>query len=125
MNRVNLINIYASALSSNNSFQEKFWAPLNETLVSCLFDKRPCSLSDFHSFYHFFYGLCFTFDTLKLKNSRLSKIGSSNGLSLKIFLGDQENNNSLVKSHGLHVFIHNVSIFYRIIGGALVLSKNK
>lgn len=100
----------SNLLTANRTFQEKFSLPLNETLISCTFDKEPCRLDDFDWFFDLGYGKCYFFDSRIEKNRAMFKPGSSNGLSIELFMGQNANQNNIMTSNGFHIYIYNVRI---------------
>lgn len=58
---------------------------LTQMLISCMFDLKPCSVSDFVWFYSFDYGNCYRFNGNNEIVRVVKKAGPLNGLRLNIF----------------------------------------
>ena len=99
------IFININVLASNKSFQKKIVNPLENMLLTCVFNGNPCTVSDFIWFYDAYYGSCHKFNTKIPKNSKIYDPGHIGGLDISFLLGDQ---NSSVLTNGLHIFVTNV-----------------
>lgn len=96
----------------NKTQQEKFWNPLNEVIIDCMFNFQHCNISeDFDFWYDTMFGICYRFKTEVKTNNKIVKPGYLNGLSFKIFLGHSQIKSPLSYGNGLNLYIHNVILF--------------
>ena len=92
----------------NKTLQQKLINPLENMLLTCVFNGNPCTVDDFVWFYDAYYGSCFKFNTRIPKNSKIFSPGNVGGLEIEVLLSDQLNSTI----NGLHIFVNNVSILY-------------
>ena len=85
--------IKANARSDKNSNPDtikSYGFSLNSMLISCYFDSKKCSVSDFTYYYTYEYGNCYIFNMYVNSSTSLKTIsgsGPSNGLNMEIFIG--------------------------------------
>ena len=92
----------------NITYRSKYVSSLENFIITCLFNQKPCNLSsDFEAFYDFKYGLCHVFNPSKLNNRKQSfDARSSNGLILEIYVGSTDNNSYIYSyENGLDILI--------------------
>ena len=113
----------AHAISLSEAYNPKFGDDkrkalgfkLNEVLYKCVYNKNPCTVSDFSWHYNFHYSNCFQFNSgLNSKNKYVapkytSIPGENNGLYMVFFLPISKNKYSAAHSNGLRIFVHNRS----------------
>ncbi|RNA06734.1 amiloride-sensitive sodium channel subunit [Brachionus plicatilis] len=86
---------------------------IDEMLLNCQFNRFACTKDDFEYFSLAEFGNCYKFNSGK--NSSRAKIldtktpGKKNGLRLELFTGTLDQDLDLVRSSGIHLFIHNHS----------------
>ncbi|RNA06509.1 amiloride-sensitive sodium channel subunit delta [Brachionus plicatilis] len=76
---------------------------IDEMLVNCQFNRFACTKNDFEYFMLAEFGNCYKF------NSDTKTPGKKNGLRLELYTGTLDKDLDLVKSSGIHLFIHNHS----------------
>ena len=105
------------------SFQEKLTNSINETVLTCLFDFRPCLPSEFTWYRHSDVGICLKFETKR----KIHFQGTTNGFKIELLLEPDDNN--LSKEHkyhnGLDIKISNTSVSAIISKETIVSSHNK
>ena len=90
--------------------------PLEDFLIHCRYGFEICDTDKFDWFYDKFYGNCFTLNNghnSKGKNIpiyNVSQGGAFKGLQMLLYLGNQSDIPELVRSSGVHVFVHNRSV---------------
>ncbi|XP_046864845.1 amiloride-sensitive sodium channel subunit alpha-like [Xenia sp. Carnegie-2017] len=77
----------------------------NDFIASCTWQGTLCDPSYFEVFQNYMYGNCFTFNTSKV-NSSVSGTGPYNGLSLFLFLEQEEYMDRIASAAGARVTIH-------------------
>jgi len=93
---------------NNKTIKRAFERPINEIIISCLFQSEICDLSFFKPEYHSLYGTCMKIDV----NRSVSKKGDVFGLDLQILLDSPSEKNLITPYRGLQLFIYNRSIPY-------------
>ena len=88
--------------------QKNIMNPLENLLITCVFNGFPCSEEDFVWFVDGYYGNCFKFNTKLKKNSKIFRPGIIAGLQVDVLLGNQKIC-EFPNNYGLHIFINNVS----------------
>jgi len=103
-----LLGLTSNFFSKFNKFEleNKFMNPINETVLSCLFDHQICSTEFVSTKKMSMYGICLKIDPKK----RVSKAGSSNGLNVDILIDSQNKANFLTVDRGLKIYIYNRSM---------------
>ncbi len=92
----------------NESSKEQFYNPINESIISCIYNSRTCKQEEFFYFTHPFFGPCITFNT----KERLKNTGPTNGLNINVLLEPLNKKNNMKNARGLAVMIENeTSIF--------------
>ena len=106
-------NIHICRTKKNRTFGLE----LSNFITECFFGGLPCEYeNDFVWFYDFVYGNCFRFNSGKnstshsTKKKEIQRLGQDGGLYIKAFTGNNESSYQLLKT-GLHIIIHNSSIF--------------
>ncbi len=89
----------------NKTLIDMLDTPLNETIVSCIYNFEACASRSFSTFYDMYQGKCITFRA----SSELKTAGSLNGLRLELFLGPQNRESKYTLDRGMLVKIHNES----------------
>jgi hypothetical protein len=106
LSRVNALNP-----SISESVKRQFGLDLNSSLLSCLYNQKPCGVDDFEWYFEPYYGGCFLFNGAKSKQpvgvTSSTKAGSLNGLTLELFVGETSSLLSLDATTGVHLIIHN------------------
>lgn len=54
----------------NDTLRRSFGYSLNDTMIKCEFDSKPCDLNWFDWFYHPFFGNCYKFNSGSLNGSK-------------------------------------------------------
>ncbi|XP_069139079.1 acid-sensing ion channel 1A-like [Argopecten irradians] len=81
---------------------------IEDMLVSCTFKGRSCSPSNFSHFVHYKYGNCYTFNSgLNLTVAETEKTGPLYGLTMELYLEQDEYVGSLAPDAGIRLTIHN------------------
>ena len=99
--------------SFNDSFKKSLSYSLQESLISCSINMKPCFSSDFFWRFDQIYGNCYSFNTGFNSSGNLSdliqisKTGNFNGLRLKLFIDNPKNIPDFIERSGYHVIIHN------------------
>ncbi len=88
----------------NRTFLKSLINPLENKLVTCVFNGFKCSADDFIWYRDIWYGNCFKFNTNLLKNSKIFNSGDLSGLQVDLLLPDPQNS----IGSGLHIIINNV-----------------
>ena len=86
--------------------------PPDEFIISCNFDQNEkCSYRDFQQFQHRRYGNCYTFNTGAIQGQsqtrQTSRFGSEYGLTLVLFIHQDEYVGLFTQEAGVRVAIHN------------------
>ena len=123
INLKNLIEIkfLAQAFANNLTIdhKKKIGYEINETILACTFNLEICDLSEFQSYYDFFYGNCFVFnsfkentekDSSKLKN--VSFVRKIHGLHLDLFVGYNQPEYNSIFDQGARITVFNQSDDY-------------
>ena len=104
-----------STLIRNGSFDKtRLGLKLEDMILSCYFGSAACSVSDFEHFFDINYGNCYRFNSGH-NNSSVRKVisfGSTSGLQLGLYLGDQNKYNKLAFSSGIYLSINNKVFFF-------------
>lgn len=58
---------------------------LNQMLISCSYDSKPCSYNDFDYYHDYFYGSCFSFNNGRTNNASDSEIIYQSDLKNTVF----------------------------------------
>lgn len=81
-------------------------------LISCIYNKRLCNASDFSSFWHDYYGNCYTFNGNN-KNETSFKTtntaGPDYGLRIELLVGNSVSSQPFLKRSGVFLSVHNNS----------------
>jgi hypothetical protein len=80
--------------------------PINQTVVSCLFDLNFCNASSFTNEFNAVYGQCMRIDIGK----RATKPGAENGMQLDIMIDSPNKANVITPYRGLELYIFNRSV---------------
>ncbi|RNA35040.1 Degenerin deg-1 [Brachionus plicatilis] len=90
--------------------REKFGMKINESIISCYFNKKKCYLDlDFEYHYDNMHSNCIKFNSgKKTELKKASKPGLINGLQMEIYV-DEPSENSLSTASGLYLIVHNNS----------------
>ena len=100
--------VNALAPNVSDATRQSFGSNLTDLVLSCYFNSGPCALSDFEWFYDSTYGNCFKYNGDSTKF--VAKPGNLNGLTLIMLTRVNKTLNSLTKSMGSRIFIHNQTI---------------
>ncbi len=79
--------------------------PINESVISCLFDLNFCNASSFTTEFSAIFGQCMRIDFGK----RETKPGSENGMQLVLMLDSPNSANVITPNRGLELYIFNRS----------------
>lgn len=105
------VNVIASNLT--DAEKQLFGPKLEDILLSCMYNLKPCNLNDFDWYYDAYFGNCFRFNAGKNMNGQIipdkvtTKAGKPNGLLLELFVGDPTQMSMFGTTKGAHVNIHN------------------
>ncbi|XP_060082440.1 amiloride-sensitive sodium channel subunit alpha-like [Ylistrum balloti] len=81
---------------------------LEDMLVSCSFKGKSCSPSNFSHFLHYKYGNCYTFNSgFNQSITETEKTGPIYGLTLELYLEQDEYVGSLASDAGIRLTVHN------------------
>ena len=79
---------YSISNDKSSDLRRNIGFELNETMISCTYNWRSCSLEDFTYFYHPLHGSCYSFNQdLPTKTTILS--GPLFGLNIEFFMGNK------------------------------------
>lgn len=87
--------------SFNDTLKEKIYKPLNETIISCIYDFELCNKQDFSFYSSATFGPCLRYTPPK----RLTKTGIINGLRLDMLLDPPTQGKSVRSERGLNIVI--------------------
>ena len=76
-------------------------------MISCKFNNKECSSSEFQWIYHPVYGNCFRFNSDN--KIAINTVGNNNGLKLKLFVGNPDMILDFISKSGYHLMIDNQS----------------
>ena len=96
----------SNANAKNSSFLNQLFNPVNETIISCLYDFKPCQIEEFSTSINLLHGVCISFRT----NRTLTKPGNLNGLRIDILL-EPKRESLISDARGLQMMVHNESYF--------------
>ena len=100
-------------------------------IVQCAFDGKPCDSSWFQKFQHASFGNCFTFNSVvNAQNVNqtstdpkiTSKVGSKNGLSITLFLDNEEYLGILGQKTGANVVLHNTDEYAPLLTKSILVN---
>lgn len=80
---------------------------LDDILLECAFDARPCNSSVFKTYYDSYYGVCYRFNGDLNSIKKIYRAGKANSFQVKMFTGLIGANDTV---SGFHVYVHNASI---------------
>ena len=96
-----------NVLNKNASF-------INEMLISCTLDNRPCNPEEFEFFQLGEFNKCFKYNSGKFSNlssnpiKKVQKFGKTHGFKMELYVGSQnECKSPLSTISGLAVYVHN------------------
>ena len=109
-----LVEIKASLLDDTE--KKQLGLSIDNSLISCTFNYKACSIEDFHWYYSSTHGNCFRFNTgfnsndepLELKKA--NQPGFDSGLTIELFKGLSYNMITHINS-GFNVFIENSTVY--------------
>ena len=108
----NIVRLLATVQlkSSSSELKQKLLTPLDNIIISCLYNAQPCDKNDWTLFIDPQFGFCYQFNTDKEKIKRSFQTGKYNGLMLELYVGLPDHKDTLSISTGAHVFINDNSI---------------
>lgn len=95
--------------ANQNQFLKKFSFPINQFLISCLFNIQPCDETNWTWFFDTHYGHCYRFNSINSLHSEIKKsfqAGKYQGLMLELYVGIPNDKRTLSVSNGAHIFIN-------------------
>ncbi len=95
--------------SMNYSAKRSLSLNLKDTLVTCRFNSKDCTWTDFEWYFDFFYGNCYRFNNDKNKPKTISQTGNAFGLHLELFVPNSELNPDFIPKSGYQIMIKNQS----------------
>jgi len=111
---VNLLNNDPSGIITNAN-RKSFGYQIEDMLVSCYFNYKPCYATDFTYVYDLRFGNCYTFNGGVFSNGttyspkQVNLDGRLYGLTLELYLGDPNNTMELQPTDGIYLTIQNQS----------------
>ena len=101
--RVLLLNIISQL---DDSDKKRLAFDIDEILLSCVFNSKPCLKSDFDWYFHPYSGTCYRFNSqLPAKNS--TQAGYPFGLKLELFVGNELTMPLFIQKAGYQIMIGN------------------
>lgn len=95
-------------LNDSDDFRRSLGFQLKDMLLTCYFNWKKCTAKDFQTFFHPFFGNCFSFNNDKrIKQASLQ--GPHYGLSMELFVGDPKIQVKHDLGDGIILTIHNQS----------------
>ena len=106
--RYNTRVLLATDTTLNSTTKKALGFQIEDMLLSCEFNAKPCNSSDFNYYFHRRYGNCYTWNygTPALKTSLAERDG---GLTLELYLGNPANDTIYNNIDGVYISIHNQS----------------
>lgn len=95
----------------------------DDMLISCIFETKPCTSSQFSWSWNILYGNCYSFnsgvlaDGTPTDDKMMSRPGWYDGLGLELYVGRQSDVYSLSSEAGVHIFVQNKTDFISIFEG--------
>ncbi|XP_022111141.1 amiloride-sensitive sodium channel subunit alpha-like isoform X2 [Acanthaster planci] len=82
---------------------------LNDMLLMCTFQQKPCSPKNFTSFYNSRYGNCFTFNSASrgVAPLKVTRTGPSYGLSMELYIQQDRYITGVETGAGIRIMVHN------------------
>jgi len=100
--------LYSLANNNKTKIKKAFERPINEIIISCLFQMEICDPTFFKPAFNTLYGLCMKIDV----NRSVSKKGEVFGLDLQILLDSPSEKNLITPYSGLQLIIFNRSLSF-------------
>ncbi|XP_070541709.1 amiloride-sensitive sodium channel subunit alpha-like [Ptychodera flava] len=98
------VQVYLASM--NYTSRERYGHMLNDFLFDCSWMGYPCSPRNFSHFFNYMYGNCYTFNSGIGSVLSTSKSGPLYGLSLELYIEEEEYIPELQQSSGVRVIVH-------------------
>ncbi|XP_077992375.1 epithelial sodium channel subunit alpha-like [Glandiceps talaboti] len=106
-----MLFVYDTVASLNYSDRMLLGHEINDMLIDCTWKGYPCGPSNFTRFYNYMYGNCYTFNSGDSGSLvQTNKPGPLYGLSLKLYVEQDEYIHSIRESAGIRVLIHSQDV---------------
>ncbi|CAF0708693.1 unnamed protein product [Brachionus calyciflorus] len=110
-------NLLKSKIAGGSLDKKLVGFTIDDMLLSCLFNDKPCDSQDFILFYDFDYVNCYTFNSgydqngTKIPIKKINEAGTDRSLKLELYLGlDRFNLTKFVTNNGVKIVVHNQSV---------------
>lgn len=126
---LNLNNLrYTAAMETNvanvsESLRRSYSNSFNETVLFCMFKTGECTENDFVWRYMVDFGSCWAFNSgfdrhgNRMDIKLVNKPGQFDGLQMLLYLGVPDDERTLTKDVGAHIFIHNNTVLPNLYEG--------
>ncbi|RNA01862.1 acid-sensing ion channel 1 isoform X2, partial [Brachionus plicatilis] len=104
------LTTFSKAIS--NEQKKNLSLPFDKMFISCLYNLRPCNQSQWTWFYNSEFGNCYRFnsDQNSQEIQKTYQAGKYNGLMIELYVGIPEDQKTLSRTTGAHVYIDDNSL---------------
>ncbi|XP_050390140.1 amiloride-sensitive sodium channel subunit gamma [Patella vulgata] len=106
----NIESAFISVIGAmNTTDRQMIGHAIEDMLIACTYEGRPCSARNFTSFYNFKYGNCYTFNgnpDISPRKLETKKPGPRYGLTMELYIQETEYSEFLADTLGAKILVH-------------------